>query len=357
MPILSSRVQGMIIGCLLALPLLTQADVTMEENVAVTGSGLMKMANMSGTSKTTISGNKARTDSDMRFESGMMRALGGGVGQSTEIVRLDEDKIYQLNNKKKTYTETTFAERRATLEQAMAQQQKAQASQQQAVSGVDESQCEWSEPKADVKQTGEKANIGGYQAERTTIVASQACTDKKTGQVCEFGLIMDQWLAPGFEASSETTAYQRAYAEKLGLTATSSRDFAERAQSLFGRYKGLLTEVSAKTRDLKGYPVKASFGLAIGGPQCQSSPQQSQASSGESASAPTSLGGALGGALGGMFGKKKESQPAASTTPPPATINGLVPLMTVSTELISITRDAAPTQAFEVPSEFKKTAQ
>lgn len=354
---LSSPVQRMVWGCLLAslAPLLAQADVTMEENMSVTGAGLMKMANMSGTTKTTISGDKARTDSDMRFESGMMRALAGGAGQSTEIVRLDQDKIYQLNNKKKTYTETTFAERRALMEQAMSQQQKAQASQQQAASGVDESQCEWSDPKADVKKTGEKATIGGYQAERTTIVATQACTDKKTGQVCEFGLMMDQWMAPDFEASAETIAYQRAYAEKLGLTAASSRDFAERAQTMFGRYKGLLDEVAAKTRDLKGYPVKASFSLGVGGPQCQSA-QQTQAASDESSATPTSLGGALGGALGGMFGKKKEAQPAPATTPPPATINGLVPLMTVSTELISITRDPAPAPAFEVPAEFKKTA-
>jgi hypothetical protein len=350
--------QRMMWGCLLAglAPVLAHADITMEENVSVSGAGLMKMANMSGTTRTTISGDKARTDSDMRFESGMMRALAGGVGQSTEIVRLDQDKIYQLNNKKKTYTETTFAERRALMEQAMSQQQKAQASQQQAVSGVDESQCEWSEPKADVKKTGEKATIGGYAAERTTIVATQSCTDKKTGQVCEFGLVMDQWLAPSFEAGAETMAYQRAYAEKLGLTASSSRDFAERAQTMFGRYQGLLTEVAAKTRDFKGYPVKASFSLGVGGPQCQST-QQTQASSNEEGSAPpTTLGGALGGALGGMFGKKKEAQPEAAATPPPAMINGLVPLMTVSTELISISRDAAPAPAFEVPAGFKKTA-
>ena len=354
---LSSSAQRMMWGCLLAglAPLLAQADITMEENVAVSGAGLMKMANMSGTTRTTISGDKARTDSDMRFESGMMRALAGGVGQSTEIVRLDQDKIYQLNNKKKTYTETTFAERRALMEQAMSQQQQAQATQQQAVSGVDESQCEWTDPKADVKKTGEKATIGGYAAERTTIVATQACTDKKTGQVCEFGLVMDQWLAPSFEASSETIAYQRAYAEKLGLTAASSRDFAERAQTMFGRYKGLLTEVAAKTRDFKGYPVKASFSLGVGGPQCQST-QQTQASSEEESSSPTTLGGALGGALGGMFGKKKEAEPAAAATPAPAMINGLVPLMTVSTELISITRDAAPAPAFEIPAGFKKTA-
>ena len=356
MTTVSSEVLRIAVVCALGAiaPWLAHADVTMEENVSVSGAGLMKMANMSGTSKTIISGDKARTDSDMRFESGLVRTLSGGAGQSSEIVRLDQDKIYLLNPKKKTYTETTFAEQRAMLEKVMSQQQQAQAAQQQAVSGVDESQCEWGEPKAEVKKTGESATFAGFPAERTTVVATQACKDKKTGQVCEFGLVLDQWLAPGFEASAETLNYQRAYAEKLGFTASASRDFAERAQSLFGRYQGMLKEVAAKLEDSKGYPVKASFSLGVGGPQCQSA-QQTQTASEDSSSTPTSLGGALGGALGGVFGKKKQSQPAA-TTPAPAAIAGLTPLMTVSTELVSISRAAAPADSFEVPAGFKKTA-
>jgi len=351
-----SRGHRILLTCVAtALPLLANADVTMEESIALSGPGMMKMANMSGHTTTTISGNKARTDSDMHFESGMMRALSGGAGQSTEIVRLDQDKIFSLNNKKKTYTETTFAERRAMMDQAMAQQQKAQASQQQATSGVDEDQCEWSDPKADVTKSGEQATIGGYQAERVTITATQACKDKKTGQVCEFGLTFDSWLAPGFQASAETLNYQKLYAEKLGLTAASLRDFAERAQSMFGRYKGIWSEVADKMKDNKGYPVKASFSLGVGGAQCQSTQQQSAQSSSSTSPTPT-LGGAIG-ALGGMFGKKKqEAQPAPSSTPA-APNNGLMQLMTITTELVSVNQNAAGPQTFDVPADFKKVAE
>ncbi len=80
----------------------------------------------------------------------------------------------------------------------------AQASQQQATSGVDDSQCEWSEPKAEVKRTGEKAMLAGYQAERVTVIATQSCKDKESDQVCDFGLVLDQWVAPRFEASSRS---------------------------------------------------------------------------------------------------------------------------------------------------------
>jgi len=323
------------------------ADVTLEERMSVGGAGLMTMANMSGTSKTMIAADRARTESNLRFESGMMRALARGAGQSTQIVRLDQDKIYTLDPNKKTYTETTFAETRAQMQEAMDAQRKAQASQQQATSGVDESQCEWSEPKGEVKRTGEKALIAGHTAERVTITATQSCKDNKTGQVCDFGLALDQWLAPNFEAADETIAYHRAYAEKLGLGAASSRDFAERAEAMFGRYQGIWKEIALKMSDVQGYPVKSSIGLGVGGPQCQST-QETQAAGGPQS--PLSIGGALGG----MFGRKKEpAQPAAAT--PPATMpGGLMPLMTVSTELLSVTKGAVSPAMFEIPSDFKK---
>lgn len=334
-----------------------QADVTMQEQMSLSGAGMMKMANMSGTTTTVISGDRARTESNMQFESGLMRTFARGAGGAhVEIVRLDQDKIYSLNPAKKTYTETTFAEMRAKMQEAMEAMNKGQASQQQATSGVDESQCEWSDPKSDVKRTGEKVLIAGFQAEHVTVTATQSCTDKKTGQVCDFGLALDQWVAPDFQASSEAQAYQRAYAEKLGLGTASSRDFAERAQSSFGRYKGLWGELGKRmaSLNLKGYPVKSGFSLGVGGPQCQST-QQTQAQGGPQ-SPPPSIGGALGGALGGMFGKKKQPEPAQQqAAPPPAMAGGLMPLMSMGTELVSISRDAVAAQTFEVPGDYKKT--
>lgn len=344
-----------LLGCAVAAILSTaaQADVTIQERMTVNGAGMMKMANMSGTTTTRISGQRARSESNLEFESGLMRTFARGLGQSTEIVRLDQDKLYSVDDKKKTYSETTFAERRAMMQQAMDNMRKAQASQQQATSGVDDTQCEWSEPKSEVKRTGEKATLTGYQAERVVVTATQSCKDKESDQVCDFGLVLDQWVAPGFEASAEAQEYQRAFAEKLGLNASTSRDFSERAQSMFGRYQGLWSEVATKMRDVKGYPVKLSFGLGVGGPQCQSA-QQTQASG--RPAAPPSIGGALGGALGGMFGKKKEAAPAEASTPPVVLPGGMMSLMSMSTELVSVNRDAVDPQSFELPASYKKVA-
>jgi hypothetical protein len=327
------------------------ADVTIEERMSINGAGLMSMANMHGTTTTRISGQRARTDSNLQFESGLMRTLARGVGESTEIVRLDQDKLYSVDNNKKTYSEATFADRRAQFEQATNKMREAQASQRQATSGVDDSQCEWSEPKADVQRSGEKATIAGFQAERVTVIATQSCKLKDSDQVCDFGLVLDQWVAPDFTASAEAQAYQLAFAEKMGLNAAASRDFAERAESMLGAYQGIWKEVATKMRDVKGYPVRSSFGLGVGGPQCQST-QQTQASGGPAS--PPSLGGALGGALGGMFGKKKAPPPEAA--PPAQLPGGLMSLMGMSSELVSVSNSAVDSQSFEPPPGYKKVA-
>jgi hypothetical protein len=55
-----------------------------------------------------------------------------------------------------------------------------------------------------------------------------------------------------------------------------------------------------------------------------------------------------------MF-KKKQEQPQPQAAPPPAMAGGLMPLMSMSNELVSISRNAAPPQTFEVPADYKKT--
>ena len=117
----------------------TRADITMEEHIGVQGSGAMSMANMSGKTVTAISGNRARTESDLQLQSRLMRMFAHD-GPTAEIVRLEEDKVYEMQLKKKRYTESSLHERRAQMQKVMEQQRKSQAKQQQTGSGVDESQ-------------------------------------------------------------------------------------------------------------------------------------------------------------------------------------------------------------------------
>jgi hypothetical protein len=370
-----------IFGCVLgACAQIASADVTTQQRISIDGLGGLKIANMSGTTTTIISGERSRTETTFQLESKIVRLFARGAGgPHVDIVRLDLDKIDHLDVAKKEYTETTFAQLRDQMQKVMGEAGAASHREEPPPTSIDDSQCEWSDPKAEVKRTGEKATLAGYDAERLTITASQACKDKQSGQVCEFVLSLDEWLAPKFAASAEAQKYSRAYAQKMGLatgTATTSRDIAERAQSMFGRYKGIWTEVASKTKDMKGYPIKTTFAFAVGGPQCQST-QQSNSSTASTAdnsqsqpTSPAAVAGQIGGKIAGLFHKKSDNPPAdasagagastpdASAAAPAAAAapmpDGMVPVITMSSELVSVSTAAVDPSVFEVPADFKK---
>jgi hypothetical protein len=348
------------LGSILFASGLARADITLERTMSVEGVGAMAFGNMSGTSTTVISGDKSRTDSDIKMKSRIVGFLArNAVGPSAEIILLDQDKLYHLNINKKQYTETTFEQMRAQLQKASDQMSSADEKKQP--SAVDQSKCEWLPPKADVKKTGEKAQFAGYDSERVIITASQPCKDKDTGSICEVALVLDQWLSMGFAESAEAQRFYKAYAAKMGIDPSNSQDVSQRAKALFSQYKGIWTEIAAKMQNVKGYPVKTSFTLALGGAQCKNSnaEQAQQSQDNDSSSSPSALAGAVAGKLGGLFHKKKDDADAPAAQPAPAVTPvalppGDVALMTVSSQLVSVSTNGASPDAFIVPADFKK---
>jgi hypothetical protein len=345
-----------------------QADVTIERTTSVEGVGGMAFANMSGSSKTSISGDRSRTDTDMKMQSKIVGFLArNALGPSAEIVLLDQDKLYHLNLNKKEYTETSFELFHAQL-QKMSDQANASEGKQQP-SAVDQSKCVWLPAKVDVAKSGEKAQFAGYDAQRVTVTATQPCQDKETGAICEIALVLDLWTSADFTESSEARKFYSAYASKMGLDASNAQDVSQRAKALFAQYQGVWTEVAAKMQGVKGYPVKSSFTLGLGGPQCKNSnSQQAQTSQtddsspGASSSAgtgPSGIAGAMVGKLGGLFQKKKDNADAPAAQPAPAIAPvamppGDVALMTVSSQVVSVSTNAVSADVFTVPAGFKK---
>ena len=337
-----------------------RADVTITRSMSVDGVGAMAFANMSGTSRTTISGSRSRTDSDMKMQSKLIGFLArNAVGPSADIVLLDEGRIDHLNLNKKEYTETTFEQMRAQMQKAADQMNSN--TERKPASAVDQSKCEWLPAKVSVSRSGEKAQFGGYDAERAIITAAQPCQDKESGSICEVAIILDQWMSTGFSENAEARKFYGAYATKMGLDQASLEDATQRAKALFSQYQGIWTEVASKLQGMKGYPVKSSFTLALGGAQCKDSKaQQAQSSqSNDDSGSSGGLSGAIAGKLGGLFHKKKDdadvpaaaAAPAMTPVPVPA---GDVALMTVSSQLVSVSTDGASADAFVVPADFKK---
>ncbi len=374
-------ISGFIVGLGLVSSLHTgiaSADVTTEQKVSVQGVGIMAVANMSGTTRTAISGNKSRTDSDLQLESKIVRFFARNtLGPTIQIVNLDADRVINANVNKKEYTEQTFEEFRARMQKILeGKGGAASAEQRSQPSAIDESKCEWLDPKSDVRKTGEKGTFAGFEAERVVISAEQPCKDKQTGAICEIALTLDEWMAPKFASNEEALKYRKAYAQKIGLQAELSQDSTDRAKAMFSRYKGAWEKILEKMKDVKGYPLKSSFGLALGGDTCKDSkaaaPSQSanaddsssSGASGSSGASPADIAGKVGAKLGSLFHKKKDDAPpadqntqTAAATPAPAPVtgpSGTITLMTITSELVSVSTTRVAPDAFDVPVGYKK---
>lgn len=386
----------------LLFPVAAIADVTIEQTMKVDSGGLMGMLDMNGRTTTSISGNRSRTESEINMASRLIGMFAGG-GRTADIVQLDQDRVYHIDLKKKTYTETTLSEQREAIQNAMAKMRETQTSQQQTATGMDSSQCEWSEPKTTVQRPAASETIAGYPAKRSVVTASQSCTDRETGQVCTFEMMLDQWRAESLQAGTEVENYWRTYAEKLGLDVSGSPDYAQRMQSMFGGYQGIWQKIAKEMQQTSGYPVRTTVSLAVGGPQCDAGGQASQsaaagqmpgsAGSAQSTGMNESIGGAVGGvvggnkgigglvgkSLGGILGRRRDEAARQASQGAPASTqsgtstqaaaapqtaatgqhtavqsDGTVRLMSITTELLSVSDTPAAASAFEVPANFRK---
>ena len=384
--------------CGLALAGVTRADVVIEDKIDIDGVAGFSMLAMQGQSTSSLTADKSRMDSDMKFKSKIMNTFAGKHGNTSQIVRLDEGVVYDVQHADKQYTAMTFAEMRAAMDKAM-QQMEAAASQQQSVQQqqlpVDAEECQWSPPVVEAKETGEHATIAGFDTARVTTSLKQTCTDPKTSKSCDMVWTIDQWLAQESPGAAESQAFALNYARQLGLDAAGMRAMQGRMQQAFSQYKSSWTEVMEKASQFQGYPLKTGLQMSMGGPQCttESGAQVAadpmfadavdagfQAGAGSAAGAATSAatqaavqqaGGGVGGAIAGsaagafagklgssLLGKlKKKDQPAPAEQAAAAPANpGMIRLFRAQTETVSIRSGAVPASTFEVPAGYKKVS-
>ena len=145
-----------------------------------------------------------------------------------EIVDLKEEKVYQIDFKKKSYSVATFAE----LQRAMKEAQKKAAEEAKKATPEPASSRE-NAPQFDVdfsvKVTGEKKVINGFdthEAVMTITVREKGKTLERSGGVV---MASSLWLAPTIPALKEVGEFELRYAQKLYgpmLAGANPRDMA-----------------------------------------------------------------------------------------------------------------------------------
>ncbi len=367
---------------------LVHADTTIEQKNTL---DVASMIRSHGSTTSSITSDKKRDDSEFHCE-GMMSMFCGNM-KGGEIVRLDRGLTWRLNPAKKTYTEEAFAtpeelaQVRAKMQERLEKMRSCPVSQQQP---MDQSKCEMSPPKIDVHKTDDKLAIAGHDTQRSQATLTETCTNKDTGDVCDLVIAIDVWLTqdtvPG---AADRRAVQQAYAKRLGLLDETGAMSGEVSKFL-APYQSQIKQLTDKSSDLKGQPLKTSLRVMMGGAQCGAATkaQNNATSGGNSAGGTpnpladvTQAGKVIGNVVGSLFHKKKTDDSGSAAGTPPAGTPGTPPaasattpaapagtsaaadpfakymqLATFTTETVSINADSVPADRFEVPPDWKKEA-
>jgi hypothetical protein len=359
-----------------------RADVTVEQKTTL---DVVSVIRMHGSSTTNVTADKKREDTDSHCE-GMMSLVCGNV-RGGEIVRLDRGLTWHLEPDKKRYREDVFAtpaelaEVRAKM-QARIEKMRSCPVPQQKQQPIDKSKCEMSPPKIDVHKTDDRMSIAGHDAQRTVATLTETCTSKDTGDVCDTVVAFDIWLTQDkLPGAGDRRAFDQAYAKKLGLIDEQGALRGEFAKYL-APYQSQIKQLTDKSSDLKGQPLKTSLRVMMGGQQCSATAKMKTNASANGESSPggaatpmanvaqagKALGSSVGHLVGGLFHKKKTDDSdtaasaatppdAAASVPPPATPDPyaqFVQLAAFSAETVTITADPIAADRFEIPADWKK---
>lgn len=247
--------------------------------------------------KTAVKGNRKAT-------------LTGNTGQ---IIDLSEEKVYDIDVKKKQYTVTTFAELRRRMqeaeEKARKEAEKAEKEERKEEPGRKEDPqkpAKEYEVDFDVKDTGQKKQLAGYDTKNTIVTI----TVREKGRTLEDGggLVMtnDMWLGPQIPQMKESWDFDMRYWTQLQgpQSATMSAEQMAMVLAMFPLVGKAMDRMQKDGDKLAGTPLDTTMTFeAVKTREQLAQAQAQQKSSG-------------GGGIGGLLAKKimKTEPPKARST-------------------------------------------
>jgi hypothetical protein len=331
-------VSALVLVALLAASQAIRADVRADEKTHVEFAGMLgRMVNMFG-------GKAAREGvaSTVAVKGDRKATLNDLTGQ---IIDLAEEKIYDLDIKKKTFKVTTFAQLRQRMEDAKNKAEE-NAKKEQAKEPAPAQPAENTiEVDVDLKSTGQKKTINGFDTHEVVLTI----TMRQKGQTLEQGggmvLTADSWLAPTIAAMKEIADFDVRYAQKVfgPMVAGASAEDMAAAAALYPLMAPALARMRTEGTKMDGTPISTVLTLDSVKSADQIA-QESQAQSSDSGAKPTSVGGMLGGFAKKMADKKMSGGDASKAR---ATV------MTSTNDVLKIVTDVSAADV-AVPAGFKE---
>ena len=259
------------------------------------------------------------------------------MGDTTsQIVDLNEEKVYNLDMKKKEYEVTTFDELRRRMREAQERAQKDAARQEgreeKAEKPSDQPKKEF-EVDFDAKETGQNKQVAGYDARQVIMTV----TVREKGKTIEDGgLVMtaDSWLGPEIAALKELNEFDMKYYQKLygGTAMALAAEQMAMVMAMYPAMKDASERMAKEGNKLKGTPLTTTTTFEA---------VKSKAMMEEEAKQNNSSGG---GGLGGMLARKmmKKEDPKQRAT-----------IFTLQHEFLEVSTSATAADV-ELPAGFKE---
>jgi hypothetical protein len=251
-----------------------------------------------------------------------------------QIIDLTEERIYDLDIRRKSYTVTTFDELRRRL-------QEAQAKAQEQLQKADPEEKKKAEEAArdvevdfDVKETGQRKSVNGFEARQ--VVATVTVREKGKTLDERGGLVLtsDMWLTPTIQTLEEITDFDRRYWEKIAGPMVGDFEQMAAAIAMYPFLKNAFARLEQEKLKTDGTAVMTTVTVdSVKSREEMAKPTPSE-------SAPTSLGGLLGGL--GRRGSKPPTENQARST-----------FMTSTHEVLRVSTDVTDADV-AIPTGFKE---
>jgi hypothetical protein len=244
------------------------------------------------------------------------------------IVDLKEQKVYELDMKNKTYKVTTFDELRRRMREAQERAQKEAPKEEKPQQQEAGKPAKDFEVDFDVKETGQKKQVAGYDTREVVMTA----TVREKGKTLEEsgGVVMtsNAWMASAVPAMKELAEFDMRYWKAIAPEASGmSAEQMAAVMAMYPMLKNAMERMKTEGTKLEGTPL-ATTTVFEGVKSKEQMAQQSQSSG--------------GGGLSGMLARKmvkKDDKPRAT-------------IFTLNHETLEVTPAVAASD-LEIPAGFK----
>ena len=320
------------------------ADVRTDQKVRFQlGGAIGKLVNMFGgkgardgvTSIVAVKGNRKATLSDT----------------NGQIIDLGEEKVYDLDMKKKTYKVTTFAEIRKQMEDAKREAEKnAREQAREGGGGGRDNKPAEKDPNAKevevdfaVKNTGVSKNINGFDTKQSVVTITVREKGKTLDQAGGMVMVTDMWLAPNAPSTKDLMTFDMKYAEKIYgpmVMGASAQDMAM-AMAMYPQIKPALDKMKAEGSKVDGTAIMTTMMMEAVPPGAANTVAAAPAPA-----EPAKKG--FGGMLGGLK-KMAEQQKAADPNAKPQRAM----ILSTSIEMLKLTT-AVDAASVALPAGFRE---